>query len=180
MHRRRRPSPRSRRKKQHILLPIIMLRQFLCVGERAVVDEDILHAEMDHGVDGRARHPARADDQTRRRGPDGVSRGKPPAEAIADTDPVGVVAVEGGDGASSAFLEVEGGVLRGKDGVHGVFFVLVGVVANGNEGVYCADGACVRRHGVEEGDDFCFVGEADACPTEVRVVDESVEAAEGG
>ena len=121
-----------------------MLRQFFRIRKRAIVDEDILHAQMDHSVDSRARHPTRTDNETRRRGPDGVSRGEPPAEAIADTDPVGVVAVEGGDGTSSAFLEVEGGVLRGKDGVHGVFFVLVGVVANGNEGVYCADGACVR------------------------------------
>lgn len=66
MHRRRRSPPRSRRKKQHILLPVIVLRQFLRVGKRAVVDEDILHAQMDHGVDGRPRHPARTDNETRR------------------------------------------------------------------------------------------------------------------
>lgn len=153
-----------------------MLRQFFRIRKRAIVDEDILHAQMDHSVDSRARHPTRTDNETRRRGPDGVSRGEPPAEAIADTDPIGVIAVEGGDGASSAFLEVEGGVLRGEDGVHDgvVFFGLVGVVgvvADGDEGVYGADGAGVRRHGVEEGDDFCFVGEADACSAEVRVVD---------
>lgn len=162
---------------EEIPLTIIMPRQLFCVGERTVMHEDILQAQMDHRVHRRASHATCPNNEARRGGPNSISRRETPTEAIADTDPVGIITMQCLDGSRAAFLQIQRGVLRGEDMIQVIFFR---EITDRDEGVYCADSAGVRGHGVQEGDHFCLVGEADACSAEVGVLDEFVEPPEGG
>jgi hypothetical protein len=135
-------------------LPVIVVGKLLCVGKGAVIDEYVLHAKMDQRVYCGTRHTAGSDDESSRRGAHRIGRRKTPANTVADSDPIGVIAVDPLDGTSPTLLDVDGGFVREMR-------VRVIIVADWDESIDGSNCPGMWGHGVEERDDFSFIRQTD-------------------